>query len=100
MIPNADTPRIVFPKDLDEACRLQANPRTRGRLIAGGTDLMAQWAAGVPVPERIVSLKNLPELTGIALTPDLVEIGAATTHAAILCHCFPLCCRATAYSTP
>ncbi|MBR4252369.1 MAG: FAD binding domain-containing protein [Kiritimatiellae bacterium] len=83
MIPNADTPRIVFPKDLDEACRLQANPRTRGRLIAGGTDLMAQWAAGVPVPERLVSLKNLPELTGIAVTPDLVEIGAATTHAAI-----------------
>ena len=70
MIPNANTPRILFPKDLDEACRIQANPKTRGRLIAGGTDLMAQWAAGVPVPERVVSLKNLPGLTGITVTPE------------------------------
>ena len=83
MIANPTAPRILFPKDLDEACRIQANPKTRGRLIAGGTDLMAQFAAGVPVPDRLVSLKNLPELTGIAITPDLVEIGAATPHAAI-----------------
>ena len=83
MIANPTAPRILFPADLDAACCIQSSPRTRGRLIAGGTDLMAQFAAGVPVPDRLVSLKNLPGLTGIAITPDLVEIGAATPHAAI-----------------
>jgi carbon-monoxide dehydrogenase medium subunit len=79
----ADKIRILFPKDLDDACRLQASPRTRGRILAGGTDLMAQWAAGVPLPERVLSVKHLPELRGIHDRGDLVEIGAATPHAAI-----------------
>ena len=74
---------VLFPKDLDDACRLQASPRTRGRILAGGTDLMAQWAAGVPVPDRVLSVKHLPELQGIHDRGDLVEIGAATPHAAI-----------------
>ena len=41
---------IRFPKTLAEAVRLQADEQTRGKLLAGGTDLMVQWAAGVPTP--------------------------------------------------
>lgn len=70
-----------FPKTLQEALRLQANAKTRGRLLAGGTDLMVQWAAGVPVPERITSLWNLPELSQIKLFSDSIEIGSGVTHA-------------------
>ncbi len=72
---------IRFPKSLQEALQLQANAKTRGTLLAGGTDLMVQWAAGVPTPERATSLWNLPELSSIELFPDWVEIGAGVTHA-------------------
>jgi CO/xanthine dehydrogenase FAD-binding subunit len=77
---------IRFPKTLQEALRLQANAKTRGTLLAGGTDLMVQWAGGVPPPKRATSLWNLPELSAIELFPDTVEIGAGVTHA-FLCDC-------------
>ena len=72
---------LRFPKTLAEALRLQASEQTRGKLLAGGTDLMVQWAAGVPIPERAVSVWNLPELSAIELFPDRIEIGAGVTHA-------------------
>ena len=61
--------------------RLQASEKTRGKLLAGGTDLMVQWAAGVPAPERATSVWNLPELCAIEVFPDRIEIGAGVTHA-------------------
>ena len=72
---------LRFPKTLAEALRLQASEQTRGKLLAGGTDLMVQWAAGVPIPERAVSVWNLPELSAIEMFPDRIEIGAGVTHA-------------------
>ena len=72
---------IRFPPTLAEALRLQASEATRGKLLAGGTDLMVQWASGVPVPERVTSLWNLPELSSIEIFPDFIEIGAGVTHA-------------------
>jgi xanthine dehydrogenase small subunit len=72
---------VRFPKNLKEALRLQADEATRGKLLAGGTDLMVQWAAGVPVPTRATSLWDLPELCTICIEGDLVEIGAGVTHA-------------------
>ena len=72
---------LRFPKTLAEAVRLQASETTRGKLLAGGTDLMVQWAAGVPSPERATSVWNLPELTAIELGDDFIEVGAGVTHA-------------------
>ncbi len=72
---------IRFPQTLAAALRLQAAEKTRGKLLAGGTDLMVQWAAGVPVPERATSVWNLPELCAIEVFPDRIEIGAGVTHA-------------------
>ena len=72
---------IRFPKTLAEAVRLQADEKTRGKLLAGGTDLMVQWASGAPRPERATSVWNLPELSAIEIFPDCVEIGAGVTHA-------------------
>ena len=76
-----ETIDIRFPKTLAEAVRLQADEKTRGKLLAGGTDLMVQWAAGVPTPERATSVWNLPELCAIEVFPDRIEIGAGVTHA-------------------
>ncbi len=72
---------IRFPKTLAEALRLQADESTRGKLLAGGTDLMVQWASGVPVPPRATSLWNLPELSSIEVFPDHILIGSGVTHA-------------------
>jgi len=72
---------IRFPQTLREALRLQADEKTRGRLLAGGTDLMVQWASGVPVPERATSIWNLPELCSIEIRKDDILIGAGVTHA-------------------
>lgn len=72
---------IRFPGSLAEALAWQADGQTRGRLLAGGTDLMVQWESGVvPVPERAISLWGLKELAGIRETPRGIEIGALTTH--------------------
>ena len=72
---------LRFPKTLAEALRLQADEPTRGKLLAGGTDLMVQWAAGVPIPARATSVWNLPELCAIEIFDDCIEIGAGVTHA-------------------
>ena len=74
---------IRFPKTLAEALRLQAAEKTRGRLLAGGTDLMVQWASGVPAPALATSVWNLPELTTLEVCGDIIEIGAGVTHARI-----------------
>lgn len=80
---------LRFPKTLAEALRLQASEKTRGTLLAGGTDLMVQWASGVPAPERATSIWNLPELCAIEVFDDCIEIGAGVTHA-FLGDCTPI----------
>jgi xanthine dehydrogenase FAD-binding subunit len=74
----------AFPKTLKEALKLQAAEATRGRPLAGGTDLMVQWTSGVvTAPARAISVFDLPELKGIRETADAVVIGAAVTHSEI-----------------
>lgn len=72
---------LLMPGSLDEALRLVADEATRGTLLAGGTDLMVQWEAGVrPAPPRVISVKSVRELRAISERPDCVEVGAAVTH--------------------
>ena len=52
--------KFEFPPTLAVALRMQANQKTRGKLLAGGTDLMVQWASGVTPPNRIISIWGLP----------------------------------------
>ncbi len=74
----------AFPKNLQEALKLMAEEKSRGRPVAGGTDLMVQWSSGVlQMPERAIDLSGLPELKGITETAEAVVIGAAATHAEI-----------------
>jgi CO/xanthine dehydrogenase FAD-binding subunit len=48
--------------------------------IAGGTDVMVQYAAGKLAARKLVSLWNLPELRRIEILPNEVRIGAASTY--------------------
>lgn len=71
----------AFPSTLAEALELMANESTRGRPLAGGTDLMVQWESGVlDRPERSISVKGLPELMGITDAGDELVIGSGVTH--------------------
>jgi CO/xanthine dehydrogenase FAD-binding subunit len=75
---------LLMPRTLDEALRWQADEKTRGLPMSGGSDLMVQWEAGVrPPPPRVLSLKHLPELKGIRESADRLILGAGETHAAL-----------------
>jgi CO/xanthine dehydrogenase FAD-binding subunit len=71
--------------------------------IAGGTDVMVQFAAGTLAPRTLLSIWNLPELRGIELRPDEVEIGAGSTYTdlrrhEIIAREFPLLAQAASWT--
>src|SRR3984893_17292986 len=48
--------------------------------IAGGTDVMVQYAAGILPARKLVSIWNLPELRRIEVTAGEIRIGAGCTY--------------------
>jgi OHCU decarboxylase len=54
--------------------------------IAGGTDVMVQYAAGKLPVRKLVSIWNLPELRRIEVTADEIRIGAGCTYTDIRKH--------------
>jgi OHCU decarboxylase len=48
--------------------------------IAGGTDVMVEYAAGKLLARKLVSIWNLPELRRIEVTAGEIRIGAACTY--------------------
>jgi carbon-monoxide dehydrogenase medium subunit len=73
---------FLSPTTIPEAVKALA--ATEGaRLIAGGTDLLAQARSGRVRPALIIDLKRLPGLVGISETADGFVIGAATPGAQI-----------------
>ena len=55
------------------------------RPVAGGTDLVVGARHGkAPLPESIVGIHRIPELSGITAGEETIRIGALTSHASIL----------------
>ena len=54
--------------------------------IAGGTDVMVQYAAGKLPARKLVSIWNLPELRQIEVTAGEVRIGAGCTYTDLCAH--------------
>lgn len=54
--------------------------------IAGGTDVMVQYAAGTLPARKLVSIWNLPELRRIEVAADEIRIGAGCTYTDIRKH--------------
>lgn len=73
------------PPGLAEAIDLLAVHGTRGRPVAGGTDLVAGVmrdqivGKGMPYPSHLVDVAGLSELRGIRAEADAAVIGASTT---------------------
>src|ERR1700676_608221 len=71
---------LVAPGSLHAVVSLLAEDPGMWLPIAGGTDVMVQYAAGKLPARRLVSIWNLPELRRIEVTADEIRIGAGCTY--------------------
>src|ERR1700723_4256240 len=71
---------MVAPGSLNAIISLLANEPGVLLPIAGGTDVMVQYAAGKLQAHKLVSLWNLPELRRIEISESEVSIGAGCTY--------------------
>ena len=76
------TVRYEAPRSVADAVRLmQADPGAR--VLAGGTDLLIQFRAGVRQPSAFIDVKYIPELIAIGERGDAIRIGASAAAAAV-----------------
>src|SRR5438034_11128063 len=70
------------PTSLDDAVKLLGELGPRARAMAGGTDVLVQMRAGRLTPDRIVDVKNVPELNELKYDAR----GGLTVGAAVPCY--------------
>ena len=76
------TIRYEAPQSVEQAVQLiDADPRAK--ILAGGTDLLIQFRAGVADPTAFVDVKRIPGLIGISVDSRRLRLGAATPAAEI-----------------
>jgi OHCU decarboxylase len=71
---------MVAPGSLQAIVSLLANEPGAWLPIAGGTDVMVQYAAGKLPARKLVSIWNLPELRRIEIAADEIRVGAGCTY--------------------
>ena len=79
------TTRYEAPRSVADAIRLMHADPTAS-VLAGGTDLLIQFRAGVRQPSAFVDLKHIPELITISERDDGLRIGASVAAASICEH--------------
>jgi len=94
---------FVAPASLQEAVKLLAERPKEWLPIAGGTDVMVQYAAGTLGARKLLSIWNLPELRRIEVLPKEVRIGAGCAYTdlrgnEIVAREFPLLARAASWT--
>lgn len=77
---------LVAPGSLPSVLSLLAEQPGAWLPIAGGTDVMVQYAAGKLSARKLVSLWNLPELRRIDVSEGEIRVGAAATYSDLLEH--------------
>src|SRR6202042_35076 len=71
---------LVAPGSLEAAVSLLAEDPGGWLPIAGGTDVMVQYAAGKLSARKLLSIWNLPELPQVEVLPNEIGIGAGCTY--------------------
>ncbi len=71
---------LIAPGKLQAVVSILADAPGQWLPIAGGTDVMVQYAAGKLPARKLVSIWNLPELRGIEVLPEEIRIGAGCTY--------------------
>src|SRR5208282_2450926 len=95
--------QLVAPGSLQAALALLARNPGEWLPLAGGTDLMVQYAAGKLPSRKLVSIWNLPELRRIDVLAGEVRVGAGSSYTEIREHEvmareFPMLVRAAAWT--
>jgi CO/xanthine dehydrogenase FAD-binding subunit len=72
--------QLIAPGTLQTVISLLAEEPGKWLPIAGGTDVMVQYAAGKFPTRKLVSIWNLPELQSIDISPGEIRIGAGCTY--------------------
>jgi carbon-monoxide dehydrogenase medium subunit len=78
--------RFEAPRRIDDAVALLAKHGAAARVLAGGTDLLAQLKSGARHPAVIVDLKRIDELMQVRETGGALVIGAAAPAAEVREH--------------
>jgi carbon-monoxide dehydrogenase medium subunit len=71
-------------KDLAHALALLGEHGADAKILAGGTDLLADLKFSADGPDMIVDISHVDELKHIALADDGLHIGALVTHSDIM----------------
>lgn len=72
------------PRSVEETIALLQDANGSARILAGGTDLLAQMKTGATSPDLLVDIKKIPELCTIEKTADGgFKVGAAVCGAAL-----------------
>ena len=73
-------------KDASDAVALLARYGPRVKVLAGGTDLLAdlKFAAASHAPQAVVDISRADDLRGIQMTDQGLRIGSLVTHAEIM----------------
>ena len=74
------------PESLSEALTLLEKAGGKGRLIAGGTDLVLQMKRGAYRADLLVDITGIPGLKKIEEEEGWIRIGASVTHAEVEKH--------------
>jgi len=77
---------LIAPGSLHSVISLLAKEPGVWVPIAGGTDVMVQYAAGKLPAQKLVSIWNLPELRRIEVTAGEIRIGAGCTYTDLRTH--------------
>ena len=77
---------LISPGALPQVLLLLAKEPGEWLPIAGGTDVMVQYAAGRLATRKLVSIWNLPELRRIETFPGELQIGAGCTYTDLRAH--------------
>ncbi|MGI9485647.1 MAG: FAD binding domain-containing protein [Geminicoccaceae bacterium] len=82
MIPGAFDYHL--PDTLPDACRLLHDLGDDARVVAGGHSLIPMMKLRMAVPEHLIDLRKLDEMSGITVDGGTITIGAMTTQAEII----------------
>jgi CO/xanthine dehydrogenase FAD-binding subunit len=94
---------LVTPGSLPAVLQLLAEEPGAWLPIAGGTDVMVQYAAGRLAARKLVNIWNLPGLRGVCVTQQEITIGAGCTYTdlrsnPLVLGNFPLLCCAARWT--
>ena len=74
----------IAAKNADDAIVLLAKHGRSAKILAGGTDLLADLKFATQVPDLVIDISRARDLSGIAVTDGGLRIGALVTHSELI----------------